>query len=48
MYYRFIVLNLEDTSSLVAKLIIVRESQVVYTNYLITSLNTIVQEIIDV
>jgi hypothetical protein len=48
VHHRFVVLDLEGTSSLVAKLIIVRESQVVYTDYLIASLDAVVQEIIDV
>jgi hypothetical protein len=48
MYHRFVLLNLERASGLVAIFIIVRESQVVYTDYLITSLNAIVQKIMNV
>jgi hypothetical protein len=48
VHHRFVVLDLEDASSLVVKLIIVRESQAVYTDCLITSLDAVVQEIIDV
>jgi hypothetical protein len=48
MYHRFILLNLECTSDLVAIFVIIRESQVVYTDYLIASLDTIVQKIMNV
>jgi hypothetical protein len=48
VHHRFVVLDLEDASGLVAKLIIVRESQVVCTDYLITSLDAVVQKIVDV
>jgi hypothetical protein len=48
MHHRFVLLNLERASGLVAIFIIIRESQVVYTDYLIASLDAVVQEIMNV
>jgi hypothetical protein len=48
VHHRFVVLDLEGAFGSVVKLIIVRESQAVYTDYLIASLDAVVQEIVDV
>jgi hypothetical protein len=48
MHHRFVQPNLERASGSVAIFVIVRESQAIYTDYLIASLDAVVQEIMDV
>jgi hypothetical protein len=48
MHHRFVQPNLERASGPVAIFVVMRESQAVCTDRLIASLDTVVQEIVDV